>query len=97
MSMKVVIVNILVKEGKTEDFVAATLENRSHSLKEPGIARFDLLVDEENPCRFVLIEAYRDAQAQAAHKETSHYKKWRDLAEPMMAEPRTRSTYIELP
>jgi (4S)-4-hydroxy-5-phosphonooxypentane-2,3-dione isomerase len=96
MSMEVVIVHIKVKEGRAKDFVAATLENRGHSLREPGVARFDLLADKEDPCRFVLIEGYRDAAALAAHKETAHYKKWRDLAEPMMAEPRTRAFYAEL-
>lgn len=96
MSMKTVIVHIKVLKDKAEAFVAASLENRGHSLQEPGIGRFDLLADEEDPCRFVLVEGYRDSSAQAAHKETAHYKKWRDLVEPMMAEPRTRAVYREL-
>jgi (4S)-4-hydroxy-5-phosphonooxypentane-2,3-dione isomerase len=94
--MKIVIVHIRVAEGRAEDFIAATLENASHSLEEPGIARFELLRDEESSDRFVLVEGYRDAEAQAAHKETAHYKKWRDLVEPIMAEPRTRALYTEL-
>ncbi len=67
-----------------------------HSRREPGITRFELLEDESDPCRFVLIEAYRDAEAQAAHKLTAHYQKWKDLAEPLMAEPRTRAVYDEI-
>jgi autoinducer 2-degrading protein len=94
--MKIVIVHIRVAEGKAEDFIAATLENAGHSLDEPGISRFELLRDEACSSRFVLVEGYRDAEAQAAHKETAHYKKWRDLVEPMMAEPRTRAVYDDL-
>lgn len=94
--MKTVIVHIKVLKGRAEEFVAASLENRGHSLQEPGIERFALYADEEDPCSFVLVEGYRDSSAQAAHKETAHYKKWRDLVEPMMAEPRTRAAYREL-
>jgi (4S)-4-hydroxy-5-phosphonooxypentane-2,3-dione isomerase len=63
------------------------------SRREPGISRFELLQDEADPSRFVLVETYRDAVAQAAHKETAHYLKWKELVEPMMAEPRTRALY----
>jgi (4S)-4-hydroxy-5-phosphonooxypentane-2,3-dione isomerase len=94
--MKIVIVHIHATEGRAEDFIGATLENAGHSLREPGITRFELLRDESSPSRFVLVEGYRDAEAQAAHKETAHYKKWRDLVEPMMAEPRTRAVYADL-
>jgi (4S)-4-hydroxy-5-phosphonooxypentane-2,3-dione isomerase len=94
--MLVLIVNIKVKPDRIEAFRAATLENARESLKEPGIGRFDLLQDTADPSRFVLIEGYADAAAQAAHKETAHYAKWKDLAEPMMAEPRTRATYSTL-
>ena len=94
--MKLIIVHIHVVKGRAEDFIAATLENAGHSLKEPGISRFDFLRDEENPDRFALIEGYRDGEAQAAHKETDHYKKWRDIVEPMMAEPRLRAGYSAL-
>jgi autoinducer 2-degrading protein len=91
--MDVLIVNIKVKPDKIEAFRAACAENAAATLKEPGVARFDVLQDKEDPTRFVLYEAYRDAEAPARHRETAHYKKWKDLAEPMMAEPRTRTLY----
>lgn len=94
--MKTVIVNIRVLPGAVEAFVAASLENQSHSRKEPGILRFELLADEQDPCRFVLIEGYADSAAQAAHKETAHYAVWRDAVEPLMAEPRRRAIYATL-
>jgi (4S)-4-hydroxy-5-phosphonooxypentane-2,3-dione isomerase len=94
--MKTIIVHIRVIGGKEGEFVAATLENVACSLREPGILRFELLQDEADPSRFVLVEGYRDAAAQAAHKETAHYAAWKGLAEPMMAEPRTRAIYSTL-
>jgi quinol monooxygenase YgiN len=91
--MKTLIVHIRIASDKVGAFIAATRENMGHSRREAGIARFELLQDEVDPSRFVLIEAYRDAEAQAAHRETAHYLKWKELAEPMMAEPRTRALY----
>lgn len=66
----------------------ATLANASASLKEPGIARFDILQQQDDPSRFIFIEVYRDSEAITAHKETRHYATWRDTVGPMMAEPR---------
>jgi len=94
--MKTMIVHIKVSKDKVGQFIEATRANAAASRTEPGIARFDFLGDDADPCRFVLIEVYRDAEAQARHKETAHYAKWKDLAETMMAEPRTRAQYSEL-
>ncbi len=93
--MTTMIVQVHVLAGKEGAFVEATLENAAASRLEPGLLRFELLQDEAEPRRFVLIEGYRDAAAQAAHRETAHYRKWRDLVEPLMAEPRTRALYRE--
>jgi quinol monooxygenase YgiN len=65
-------------------------------VQEPGIARFDVAQQSDDPTRFVLVEVYRNDQAPAAHKETAHYQKWRDLAAPMMAEPRTSVKFTNL-
>lgn len=91
--MLVVLVHVHVKPECVEAFKAATLENARQSLQEPGIARFDVLQQADNPARFVLVEAYRTPEAPAAHKATAHYAKWRDTVEPMMAEPRTSVKY----
>jgi quinol monooxygenase YgiN len=87
--MLVVLVHVRVKPESIEAFKAATVENARESLKEPGVARFDVLEQSEEPGRFVLVEAYRSADAPARHKATAHYAKWRDTVESMMAEPRT--------
>jgi quinol monooxygenase YgiN len=91
--MLVVHVHIHVKPENIEAFKKATIQNARQSVQEPGIARFDVVQQQDDPTRFVLIEAYRTPQAPAAHKETRHYATWRDTATPMMAEERTRMMY----
>jgi quinol monooxygenase YgiN len=86
--MLVVHVHVHVKPEWVETFKQATLANARASLKEPGVARFDVVQQQDDPTRFVLVEVYRDANAADTHKETRHYPVWRDAVAPMMAEPR---------
>ncbi len=85
-----------VKPDQVEAFRAATLENASNSVQEPGIARFDVIQQQDDPTRFVLVEVYRTPDDPARHKETTHYQKWRDTVAAMMAEPRTSVKYTNL-
>lgn len=87
--MLVIHVHVRVKADHVEAFKLASLENARNSLKESGIARFDVVQQIDDPTRFVLVEAYRADDAPMKHKETAHYQKWRDTVAPMMAEPRT--------
>jgi quinol monooxygenase YgiN len=96
MIMLVIVVNVHVVEDGIEAFKAATLTNASASLLEPGVARFDVIQRCDNPAHFVLVEAYRNHRAPAAHKETPHYKVWRSLVEPLMASPRVSHRYDSL-
>jgi quinol monooxygenase YgiN len=91
--MLIVHVDVHVKPESVEDFRRVTIENARSSVQEPGIARFDLVEQQDDATRFVLIEVYRTPEAAAAHKETAHYAKWRDAVAPMMAEPRQRVQY----
>ena len=77
-------------------FREATIANARQSVKEPGIARFDLLQQQDDPARFTLVEVYRTAAAPAQHRETAHYQAWRDAVEEMMAEPRIRVMYANV-
>jgi quinol monooxygenase YgiN len=86
--MLIVHVHVRVKPESIEAFKAASVSNAQASRREPGIARFDVLQQSDDPARFVLVEAYRTPDAPAAHKETAHYKTWRDAVAEMMAEPR---------
>ena len=87
--MFVVHVFVHVKEEFIEDFKEATIENATNSLQEPGVSRFDFLQQNDDPTRFILVEAYKTPEDPAKHKETAHYAKWRDTVAPMMAEPRS--------
>jgi (4S)-4-hydroxy-5-phosphonooxypentane-2,3-dione isomerase len=88
-AMLIVHVHVHVRPECVEAFQAATLANARASVREPGIARFDVVQQADDATRFVLVEAYRDAAAPAAHKATAHYAAWRDAVAPMMAAPRT--------
>ena len=85
-----------VKPNHVEAFRAATLENARNSIQELGIARFDVVQQQDDPARFVLVEVYRTSDAPARHKETAHYQKWRDTVADMMAEPRTSVKYTNV-
>ena len=91
--MLAVHVHVHVRPESVEEFRLATIENARNSIQEPGIARFDVMQQADDPARFVLVEVYRTQEAVAAHKETAHYETWRESVEPMMAEPRTSVKY----
>jgi len=94
--MLVVHINVHVKPEYVAPFKQASLANARESVREPGIARFDVAQQQDDPTRFVFVEAYRTAQAPAAHKETKHYQIWRDAVAPMMAEPRASVKFANL-
>ncbi len=94
--MLVVHVHVHVKTESLEAFKQASMANARESIREPGIARFDVVQQQDDPTRFVLVEAYRTPEAPAAHKETRHYQVWRDAVAPMMAEPRTSVKFTNL-
>jgi (4S)-4-hydroxy-5-phosphonooxypentane-2,3-dione isomerase len=94
--MHIVHVFVHVKPEHVEAFKAASVENARHSVLEPGIARFDVLQQADDPARFVLLEVYRTADDPARHKETAHYAAWRDAVAPMMAAPRSAVKYTHL-
>lgn len=94
--MLIVHVFVHVKTDYVEAFIEATLENARNSIQEPGIARFDVVQQVDDPTQFVLVEVYRTPEDPARHKETAHYLKWRDAVAEMMAAPRTSVKYVDL-
>ena len=94
--MLVVHVFVHVKPDQVEAFKAASVENATSSVREPGIARFDVIQDLGDSTRFVLVEVYRTPEDPARHKETAHYQKWRDTVADMMAEPRSAQKYANI-
>jgi len=91
--MLIVHVHVHVKPECVEAFHAASLDNARQSVREPGIVRFDVMQQADDPTRFVLVEIYRTPEDPARHKETAHYAIWRDSVAEMMAEPRSSVKY----
>jgi len=94
--MHIVLVDVKVKKTEIEKFKIASRVNAENSNKEKGIARFDIFQDQEDPTHFILMEIYRTKDDPAQHKETAHYKVWRETVEPMMAQPRVGKKYSNI-
>jgi len=92
--MKIVTcVYVHVKPGFVDEFIIASTENHLEAVREPGNLRFDFVQQSDDPCRFMLYEAYETEEASVAHKNTPHYLKWKESVQEMMAEPRKGVKY----
>ena len=96
MGLLITHVDVWVNPADVEGFKRAATTNAMNSVLEPGVARFDLVQQEDEPTHFVFVEAYYSAEGLAAHKETAHYQTWRDTVAPMMARPRTSVRYTDV-
>ena len=94
--MLIVLVHVHVKPEYLDAFLAACLDNAQNSVKEPGVARFDVIQQNDDPTRFVLIEAYRTPEAPGQHKETAHYARWRNTVADMLVKPYTGIKYTNI-
>lgn len=94
--MLIIHVNVHVRAESLDAFIAASRANAAASAREPGVVRFDIVQQDDDPTRFVFVEAYRSPDGPAAHKETAHYKAWRETVESMMVEPRRSTKYHEI-
>src|SRR4029077_20442335 len=91
--MPILIVHARVKAEFIDAFKQATVVNAENSAKEPGVARFDFMQQQDDPSNFFLYEVSRVAPAPAKHKETAHYNAWLEKVSNMFEEPRTRALY----
>jgi autoinducer 2-degrading protein len=94
--MFIVHVHVHVKPESIDDFKQASTENARNSVREPGVARFDVIQRQDDPSRFILVEVYRTLDDPAKHKETEHYRCWRDTVAEMLAEPRSSVKYTNI-
>jgi len=94
--MLVMLVHCHIKPDHINAFKSASLENARNSIQEPGIVRFDVIQQEDDPTRFVLVEIYRTPAAPGQHKETRHYLTWRDTVADMFVELRLGVKYHNL-
>lgn len=91
--MHIVHIHIRIKPEALDGFTEATLANARNSILEPGIARFDVIQDKDDPTRFTLVEVYRTEADVDRHKASAHYSAWAEAVTDMLAEPRTREMY----
>jgi autoinducer 2-degrading protein len=96
LPMHVTLVHVHVLPEHVPDFIEAIGPNHAGALTERGCLRFDVLQAADDPTRFVIYEAYRDASAAAAHKETAHYLAWKAAVASWMAEPRRGEAFTGL-
>lgn len=84
-----------VKPEFVDAFKELCIENARNSVQEPGIARFDVIQQDDDPTQFVLVEVYRTPDDPAKHKETAHYAAWAEAvaAQDMLVEPRSKIIY----
>lgn len=94
--MHIVLVYIHVKPESSAAFLALTLDNARNSRLEPGVVRFDVLQQQDDPARFVLVEVYHQPQDQEKHRQTDHYLRWRDGVKDMMAADRVGVKYTNI-
>lgn len=94
--MRVNLIDIHVHPESAEAFQRITLENVRHSRQEPGIARFDLIRHVDDPAHFLLVEVFRSEEAIASHRETAHYRVWKEEVESMMARPRQALHFLSV-
>jgi quinol monooxygenase YgiN len=86
MSMFSLVVQMEVRPGAREEFLAGMTANAEASVRdEPGCLRFDVCSVEGDENRFVLYELYADAEAFAAHKQAPHFRAWRAIADRVVA------------
>lgn len=94
--MIVTFVHVWVKPEYTDAFIEASIANHLESVKESGNLRFDILQDASDINKFTLYEAYESEEAARAHKDTPHYKIWRETVADWMAKPREGIKHVIL-
>ncbi len=87
-------VTVYVKPEFIGRFVQATIKNHEASVKEPGNVRFDVLQNSDDPSKFLLYEAYVSEENRDAHKNTPHYREWKETVSAWMQRPRESGAYV---
>jgi (4S)-4-hydroxy-5-phosphonooxypentane-2,3-dione isomerase len=79
-----------IQLGQIDAYLAALKENAAASVKEPGCREFNILVSQKDPNHVLIFEAYDDAAAAQAHRETDHYKKYAAAAKDLFVKREVR-------
>ncbi|MDA1035710.1 MAG: putative quinol monooxygenase [Chloroflexi bacterium] len=72
-------VNVKVKAGRRDEFLAAIQEDAASTTeKEEGNFQFTVVQDNEDPDAFFFLEVYKDEAALGVHREMPHFLKYRE-------------------
>ena len=78
-------VDIDVKPGEVDKYLAALKENGAEAVKEPGCRVFNIHVRANDPNHVFIYEVYENAAALEAHRQTPHFKKYAATTASMVA------------
>lgn len=96
--MFAVTVTFEVKKEAIAAFREAVLQQANNSLtKEQGCRRFDVCFDAAHPQRFFLYELYDDRAAFDRHRETQHFARFNETAEPLVASKTVETWQLHIP
>jgi quinol monooxygenase YgiN len=85
-----------VKPGDADNWPQITAEFTNATRGEPGCLWFDWSRSLDDPGEYVLVEAFRDGPAGAAHVQSAHFKKAQQTLPPHLAET-PRIVNFEIP
>ncbi len=90
-----IVVRFKVRPEHQDGWLATTAEFTESTRNEPGNLWFDWSRSVDDPSEFVLVEAFRDGDAGAAHVKSDHFRNGLDAMRPALAEtPRILNTEI---
>lgn len=85
-----------IKDEYVKKFRIASLENVEKSLEEPEVANFEIIQQKDDSTKFLFMERYYTEEGQLKHRETEHFKKWKEETKDMFAEPYTFIKYKDV-
>jgi quinol monooxygenase YgiN len=81
----VLAVNIRIKPENVDAFMQHVGENARAARQEAGCLQFEVLVDKEDRTKIMLFEVYVDEKAFEAHQQTPPFKRYLEVAVPLLA------------
>ena len=78
-------VDIHIKPGNVDAFMARLAENAAAARHEAGCLQFDVVVDPKDRNHVMLYEVYDDEKAFEQHQQTPAFKKYVAEAVPLLA------------
>lgn len=76
---------ITIDLSKLKEYIVLLQEQMQTAVKvEPGVISYHVYADKSNPAKLTIIEMYESNSAYLAHRETPHFKKYKDAVNNMV-------------